>query len=393
MKARVSILIISMLFFLPFSLWAQVGNQDIRIPLGSTLTLTASSTNGVSYQWYHNNSIIPNAITSQYLATSEGVYTVVSFSAEDCLSEVSEGINVIFETVSPPILGKNIVCASEETAYTTNTGMKDYIWKVQGGQITDGGSQNDSFVKVIWGSKGEGLIDVSYTDEEKYYNPVGTMGITISNCSNLILNINVSNNKPLIDDVITFTVTIINEGTNSSTGISINKILPSGYSYVTSTVSHGSYNAMGGIWSIPVLESKETATFTIEAKVLKEGEYFNKTFLESSNEDPSPEKNEAQVEVYPDCLFVYNGFSPNGDGHNDFFKINCIEKYPNNSLELYSKSSGLVYSTKNYKNDWNGTTTFKNCIKKGGLLAAGIYYYVLDLGDGSKAKVGWVFIR
>ena len=91
-------------------------------------------------------------------------------------------------------------------------------------------------------------------------------------------------------------------------------------------------------------------------------------------------------------LLIFNEFSPNGDGVNDTFVINGIEDYPNSSLEVYNRWGNIVYKTRNYRNDWGGISNGRATINTQEELPIGTYYYVLDLGNGSKPKVGGLYI-
>ena len=87
-------------------------------------------------------------------------------------------------------------------------------------------------------------------------------------------------------------------------------------------------------------------------------------------------------------LSIPNGFSPNGDGTNDEFIIAGLQKYPNNSIEIYNRYGNMVYESKNYQNYWDGVSTGKT--QK---LPAAPYYYVLSINGGSKIVKGWVYIN
>ena len=89
-------------------------------------------------------------------------------------------------------------------------------------------------------------------------------------------------------------------------------------------------------------------------------------------------------------LLIPELFSPNGDSKNDNFIIKAIEYYPHNVLQVFNRWGSLVYSKKNYNNEWDGKS---NASDTGGkaLLPAGTYYVVLDFGDGeTKPYHGYV---
>ncbi|HMT30264.1 MAG TPA: gliding motility-associated C-terminal domain-containing protein, partial [Bacteroidia bacterium] len=99
-----------------------------------------------------------------------------------------------------------------------------------------------------------------------------------------------------------------------------------------------------------------------------------------------------EVAVICDSLMVPNGFSPNGDGTNDGYVIDGIENYPGNKLWVYNRWGNLVYKTKDYRNDWDGTCNVSG-IYMGKKVPTGTYYFILDLNDGSKPKASYLIIR
>jgi len=87
----------------------------------------------------------------------------------------------------------------------------------------------------------------------------------------------------------------------------------------------------------------------------------------------------------PGELFVFNGFSPNNDNVNDFFRINGLENFPDHVLYVYNRWGNQVLKTTDYQNDWAGTW-------EGLTLADGTYFYLLEKGDGEQIS-GFVQIH
>ena len=85
-------------------------------------------------------------------------------------------------------------------------------------------------------------------------------------------------------------------------------------------------------------------------------------------------------------VVIPEGFSPNGDGINDVFVIKNLELYPNNRILIFNRWGNTVFTAAPYRNNWDGRTN------AGDLLPAGTYFYILNLGDGSKEKTGYVFL-
>ena len=82
---------------------------------------------------------------------------------------------------------------------------------------------------------------------------------------------------------------------------------------------------------------------------------------------------------------VYTGFSPNGDGINEFFTIEHLELWPTHTLRVYGRQGTLVLARENnYANDWGGTWWGQD-------LPDGTYFYQLEY-EGKK-QTGYVQIH
>ncbi|SHK95485.1 gliding motility-associated C-terminal domain-containing protein [Chitinophaga jiangningensis] len=74
-----------------------------------------------------------------------------------------------------------------------------------------------------------------------------------------------------------------------------------------------------------------------------------------------------------------NLLTPNSDGINDRWMVKNIGRYLNNEVKIFDRAGRLVYTRKGYNNEWDGKLN-------GQLLAEGTYYYILDLGNGTRMK-------
>ncbi len=83
-------------------------------------------------------------------------------------------------------------------------------------------------------------------------------------------------------------------------------------------------------------------------------------------------------------------FSPNKDSKNDTWEIIGLNNYPNNSVQIFNRWGSEVYSAKPYNNDWDGKDYGSNSIFGKGDLPVGTYYFILDLGNGSKPIHGYI---
>jgi gliding motility-associated-like protein len=81
------------------------------------------------------------------------------------------------------------------------------------------------------------------------------------------------------------------------------------------------------------------------------------------------------VYVYPE-IKIPNGFSPNGDGKNDVWKLDLIYLFPDNEVEVYNRWGELLFYSKGYPVPFNGQYKNQN-------LPVGTYYYVIKLNHPS----------
>jgi gliding motility-associated-like protein len=90
----------------------------------------------------------------------------------------------------------------------------------------------------------------------------------------------------------------------------------------------------------------------------------------------------------PCQIQVYNGITPNNDGHNDYFHIDNIEEYPKNEVDIFNRWGQQLDHIEGYDNKnkrWNGTLSGSDV-----LAPTGTYFYVIKLGDNTKPIKGWI---
>ena len=97
-------------------------------------------------------------------------------------------------------------------------------------------------------------------------------------------------------------------------------------------------------------------------------------------------------------LIVYNAVSPNGDGINDTFHIKGINKYPDNSLEIYNRWGVKVYEAKSYNESdvmFAGYSDGRATINRGEKLPTGTYFYILKYNNTQRVveKSGYLYIN
>lgn len=86
--------------------------------------------------------------------------------------------------------------------------------------------------------------------------------------------------------------------------------------------------------------------------------------------------------LLPDDLVIYNAVSPdNSDGKNDFFFIDGIDRYPNNTVKIFNRWGVEVFSTRSYdegSNVFRGFSDGRLTVERSERLPTGTYYYILE---------------
>ncbi|TXE16668.1 DUF11 domain-containing protein, partial [Psychroserpens burtonensis] len=264
----------------------------------------------------------------------------------------------------------------------------------------DVGGVSNSVVAIGDDPEGDTVTDISDdgddTDGNTDDDSTDTFTETVFELS-VIKEVDIT--QPLIGDNVTFTITVSNEGFVTATGVTVEEFIPSGYTFVSYAATTGTnpdtYFESTGEWVVGQLNPGQVQVLAITVEVLGFGDYLNTASISDfvGGDDQNEDNNTDSAGVDPICLTIYNEFSPNGDGVNDVFVIDCIENYPDNSIEIYNRWGNIVYETKGYRNDFDGTSNGRAVLGEGDKLPVGTYYYVIDLGNGSEPRVGWLYIN
>lgn len=136
------------------------------------------------------------------------------------------------------------------------------------------------------------------------------------------------------------------------------------YSLVDSIFWEPSYLMQNDTATISYADPKTTTTFYANAYV--DGCLVTKSITVSIVED----------------LKIYNTFSPNDDGINETWVIEGIEKYPDAEISIFSRWGQRVFFMLGYNRTkaWDGT-------QNGRKLAAGTYFYTIDLNNGDSKVI------
>ncbi len=241
-------------------------------------------------------------------------------------------------------------------------------------------------------------------------NDTATVQISIGNPDpnvDLLVEKTTPNGTPLVGGEVTFIIRVTNqsgiaEPINNIIIEDANLVAPStDFVYVSSSADMGTYDDQTALWTIPSLAQGQVATLTITVQVPIEGIFSNTArLIRSTPLDGSPNaNNESFVTIKVSAPtaanpgFLFNEFSPNGDGTNDVLKINTRDTERNldvpitYSIEIYNRYGNLVFKVENQTDNrvWDGSY-------KGADAPAGTYFYQLiyDVGNGAQTTNGWI---
>lgn len=244
--------------------------------------------------------------------------------------------------------------------------------------IDASGSSSGAGITYLWNTV-DGNIVSGNTTTNPSINQIGTYYITVTD----------NNGCSASDTTVVITSSIV-----PIASFTTNPSILTGPAPLIVELNNTSQNSNTYVWDLgdgsPLLNTdSSTYTFT------NPGTYL--VILSSSNNGSCGDTASVIVRVTEplnndDAFMIPQGFSPNGDGTNDQFVIKGLSKYPDNKISIFNRWGNKVYEAIPYSNDWDGTVT-KGLHIGDNILPVGTYFYVIDLGDGSKEIKGNIYLN
>jgi gliding motility-associated-like protein len=330
----------------------------------------ASVSHSVEILWTTNGTGVfddPTLINATYTPGASDVMqgqVVLTVSNMGLTSCGSESDNLILSISKKPTAdaGDNISSCSNQPVQINKAFAKDYS-------------------SVYWTHNGMG--------ELQYENPLSPTYVPFPDETGLVtLQMHVVGNEACIVDTLTEAIQLeIFDGLNieaqGDTAI---------FSNTSAKLSVKVENGSGLYffnWQ-PATDVNNPNSGSTETRNLSTNTTFNVTVTDAKTGCIATDEIMVKINENPDALVeIYNALSPNGDGVNDKWIIDGIEKFPNNEVFIYNRWGDVIRQFRNYDNEsvvWNGTG------EKDEKLIDGTYYYVLKLAD-IKSYTGWVQIR
>jgi gliding motility-associated-like protein len=373
---------------------------DMSICLNTNAILGAVAAAGSTYSWTSLpsgfTSALANPTVTPLVSTT---YTVI----ETVTSSGCTASNSVVVTVNPlpapagNITGTSPVCQGQTGVIYSVSAITDassYVWTVPAGATITAGANSNSITVSFSAIATGGNISV-IGNNSCGNGPISpNFAVVLNNCSSTDLGVatTADNTYPLIGRTVIFTVAAVNNGPGDVTGAVVSNPLLIGYTYVSSTVTAGTYDPSTGNWTIGSMLNGASETLTITATVNPSGDYTNTATITGNEPESDLANNTSTTITYPEDFFIPEGFSPDGDGINDLFIIRGIFYFPENSIVIFNRWGNKVYEANPYINTWDGRS-IRGLRVGGDELPTGTYFYLLDLGDGSKVIKGTVYLN
>ncbi|WDF66145.1 Ig-like domain-containing protein [Flavobacterium sp. KACC 22763] len=214
-----------------------------------------------------------------------------------------------------------------------------------------------------------------------------------------------------VGDVISYLFTVSNIGNTRLSNVKVTDPLPGMSTPALDPVD--SSNKTGDLNSNGYLDTNEKwlyrAGYVLTSGDLAKGQVVNQALAEatgpptpvnpngedvndlSDKSSPTNEDNDPTVLDIVGCqVVVHNAISPNGDSINDRFKIDGIECYPKNTVEIYNRWGVIVFHTDGYNNESNAFEGYSNgrtVINQSKGLPTGTYYYIVRYQNSEEREI------
>jgi uncharacterized repeat protein (TIGR01451 family) len=172
---------------------------------------------------------------------------------------------------------------------TPSQGVYDSVtgdWTV--GTVAASASQQLTLTATLTSSTpSQNTATVSHSDQFDPDTSNNSASAGVQAAADLGLSKSVSNATPNVGDTITFTVTLTNLAASPATNVAVQDALPAGLTFVSATVSQGTYDAGTGAWTVGTVLAP--ATLSIHARVDSANSLANTATISHLDQfDPNP---------------------------------------------------------------------------------------------------------
>jgi gliding motility-associated-like protein/uncharacterized repeat protein (TIGR01451 family) len=183
-----------------------------------------------------------------------------------------------------------------------------------------------------------------------------------------------SESRPVMNtEVFKYNLLVRNNGLGMATNVQVKDDLPENLTFVSvdpAVVGTASYNEQTKTvsWAIPSLANGSFVELIINVRSMKPGNVVNSATVTIDEIDPDPSNNISVDTKEITGIKIPNVFTPNGDGKNETFFIERLDRYSENQVTIINRWGSTVYEKNGYLNDWTANG-----------LVDGTYFYVIKV--------------
>jgi gliding motility-associated-like protein len=331
-------------------------SDTVCLPAGKVLfTNTSANTSNNTYKWIFNDvpTTIKTAVNTDFTYSNIGPHPV-KLIATDALTFCVDSITKNVTTIHPaPFASFDFSVPS--VCIGSPVGVIDRS------TFADGASN-----KWEW-NWGDGALALGQSPAPRTYADANTYNVTLK----------ITNSFGCFDDTVkAFTVhpfPVVNAGRDTI-------ILQGGQTVLTPIVSGNDLlfswtgtpaplNLSSTIVQNPIASPVEDITYKL--KVTARGGCFR--------------EDEVFIKVLKFPV-IPNTFTPNrADSRHNYWDIKYLDSYPNNRVQVFTRTGQLVFESRGYLKPWDGNVNGKS-------LPFDTYYYIIEPGSGRQPVTGYVTI-
>ncbi len=386
-----------------------VSASSNTICTSSSATLTASGAS--TYSWSPATGL---SSTTGSVVTANPIITttyVVTGTSGTCSSKDSLVITVVPSPTITVSASSNTICTGNSSTLTAN-GATTYSWSPATGLSSTTGSVVTATPTItttysVIGTSGACSATQTITIT---VNPLPVVTITPGGATtfcqggNVVLSASPGSSYVWSTGATTQSITVNSSGNYSVTvtngngcsatsaviAVTVNPLPTAGFTSaqtapLTYSFTNTSSNATSYVWNFG---DTQTSTATNPVNMYATAGNYTVTLIATNACGTDTFRQVITVTNVVSEFEFFNGYSPNGDNHNDYWNIPMLGYYKTNTVLIINRWGNEVWKGINYDNKtvlWTG----KNM--NGDDLADGTYYYIITYNNTEKR--GWVFIK
>jgi gliding motility-associated-like protein len=281
---------------------------------GAAIPLSASG--NYTFEWKHDNVVVPGAVTGLLTASSTGTYTVTATDNNSCVAPATNSITVTQLLAPKPAFSFNTYCTSQPVTFIngsdiTGSGTVNYSWTAGNGQTSTSASPQFTYSSA-------GSYNVALT-------------ATVQGCPLLATTVehNISIEAPI-------------------PGVQLNAVYTSAGAPIP--LQARNYSNAAYTW-LPATGLSTTSVYNPATTLDRDQAYqVQMTFPSGCI---TTDTLQVFVMVNNDIL-VANVFTPNGDGQNDLLTVNLRGVSKLNYFRVFNRSGKKIFESNDPAQGWDG---------------------------------------